>query len=423
MPHHGTEATPAPASLETATPGRAYPRPFRALAYRDYRLLWTGQLGWSGALWTEMVARNWLVWEMTGSGLSLGLINLSRAIPQVALALPAGVIADRFNKKRVLQSAQAVSFSCYLSLFVLVLIGAVELWHLYFFAVVMGISMSVNQPARQSLVPRLVPREVLANGIALSQVAINTNRVVGPAVAGLLIGFVGISSAYGLAAGVFLVVVITTFMMRTSEGVSLSRTQSARGQLMEGVGYALRTPAIMAIMAIAFVTFTFVMPYQTVLPIVADEVFGIGPQGYGLLLTLAGVGALAGGMAIASMEDLRRPSVVLIGGALAFGGSVVLLGVSPWVWMAFVAMPIIGASQSMFHAAGTTSLLSRTPEELHGRVLSVYTLDRGLMPLGSAMAGGLSDAFSAQAALTVMGGLATALVALVASALPAARKL
>ncbi len=423
MPHHGTEATPAPASPETATPGRAYPRPFRALAYRDYRLLWTGQLGWSGALWTEMVARNWLVWEMTGSGLSLGLINLSRAIPQVALALPAGVIADRFNKKRVLQSAQAVSFSCYLSLFVLVLIGAVELWHLYFFAVVMGISMSVNQPARQSLVPRLVPREVLANGIALSQVAINTNRVVGPAVAGLLIGFVGISSAYGLAAGVFLVVVITTFMMRTSEGVSLSRTQSARGQLMEGVGYALRTPAIMAIMAIAFVTFTFVMPYQTVLPIVADEVFGIGPQGYGLLLTLAGVGALAGGMAIASMEDLRRPSVVLIGGALAFGGSVVLLGVSPWVWMAFVAMPFIGASQSMFHAAGTTSLLSRTPEELHGRVLSVYTLDRGLMPLGSAMAGGLSDAFSAQAALTVMGGLATALVALVASALPAARKL
>ncbi len=386
-------------------------------------MLWIGQLGWSGALWTEMVARNWLVWELTGSGLSLGLINLSRAIPQVALALPAGVIADRFNKKRVLQSAQAVSFSCYLTLFVLVLTGAVELWHLYFFAVVMGISMSVNQPARQSLVPRLVPREVLANGIALSQVAINTNRVVGPAVAGLLIGFVGISSAYGLAAGVFLVVVITTFMLRTSEGVSLSRTQSARGQLTEGVGYALRTPAIMAIMAIAFVTFTFVMPYQTVLPIVADEVFGIGPQGYGLLLTLAGVGALAGGMAIASMEDLRRPSVVLIGGALAFGGSVVLLGVSPWVWMAFVAMPIIGASQSMFHAAGTTSLLSRTPEELHGRVLSVYTLDRGLMPLGSAMAGGLSDAFSAQAALTVMGGLATGLVALVASALPAARKL
>ena len=374
-------------------------------------------------MWMEVITRNWLVWQLTSSGLNLGLINLARALPQVALALPAGVVADRFNKKRVLQSAQFITFSCYLSLFFLVLTDAIQLWHLYFFSVFMGISMSFNQPARQSLISRVVPRGTLLNAISLIQVAMNTMRVMGPAIAGLLIGFFGISSAYGVATGVFLVVILATAFLRTSEGESLSHTRSAGRQLVEGLGYVLRNKSILAIMAVALVTFTFAMPYNTLMPIVADHTLGIGAEGYGLILSVAGAGALIGGVTIASLGSVKRTSVIFLGGAFAFGGSIVLLGISPWIWSAFLIMLLLGASQSMFMAAGSATLLSRTPQELHGRVMSIYTLDRGLMPLGSTMAGALSDIYSASTALVVMGGIAMSLVIGVGALIPSSRRL
>ena len=373
-------------------------------------------------MWMEQIARNWLVWELTGSGLALGFTNLARSLPQMFMALPAGVVADRFNKKWVLLACQTVSFSCYVTLFLLVVTDAIQLWHIYLFTAIMGSSMAFNQPARQSLVPRLVPPEALLNAVSLNMVAMNTTRVLGPALAGLLIGLWDVDAAYGAAMVIFSMVLVATVMLRASEARSLNRGGSARGQLFEGVSYVVRNPSILAIMAVALATFTFAMPYNTILPIVADDVFHIGPAGYGLLLSVAGAGALAGGIGMAALGDFPHKGKLFLVAAGSFGFFIAILGLSPWVVVAFAAMLLIGASQSIFMAAGSTVILKMTPPNLQGRVMSVYSLDHALMPLGSAMAGGLADAFSASVALVALGIICTSLVLTTGTLLPAARR-
>ena len=169
---------------------------FASFHYSDFRLLWIGQLGWSGANWMEQVARNWLVWELTGSGVALGLVNLFRALPQLFMSLPAGVAADRFNKKYVLMACQSMTMTSYVCLLALVLTDLIQLWHIYLFSFFLGISMAFNQPARNALIPSLVPEHIMLNGFALNQVAMNFMRVIAPGIAGLLIGWFDVMAAF-----------------------------------------------------------------------------------------------------------------------------------------------------------------------------------------------------------------------------------
>ena len=333
-------------------------------------------------------------------------------------------MADRFNKKWVLLISQTVTFLSYLVIFALVITGTVAMWHVYVLGAVMGASMAFNQPARHSLIPRLVPPGALLNAMALTHVAMNVTRVVGPAVAGLLIWADGgnVRTAYGAAVAIFIVVLVATVLLRESEGRSMSRG-SARAQLMEGINYVAKSPSILAITIVSLVVFTFAMPYNTLLPVIADEVFNIGPGGYGLLLSVAGAGALAGGLGIAALGDFSQKGLLLLGGGMGFGLLLVVLGVAPWVGVAFVAMLLLGASQSLFMAAGNTLILNVTPAALQGRVMSVYALDHALMPLGSALAGGLAEAADASTALVVMGAACTVLVLVTTAVMPRMRHL
>ena len=397
---------------------------FSSLRHADFRLVWIGMLGWSGAMWMENIARNWLVWKLTESPLELGLTNLVRSLPQVFLALPAGVMADRFNKKWVLLISQTVTFVSYLVIFTLVITDTVVMWHVYVLGAIMGGSMAFNQPARHSLIPRLVPPEALLNAMALTHVAMNVTRVFGPGVAGLLIWAdnENVRMAYGAAIAIFIVVLAATVMLRESEGRSMSRG-SARAQFMEGINYVAKSPSILAITIVSLVVFTFAMPYHTLLPVIADQVFNIGPGGYGLLLSVAGAGALAGGLGIAALGDFRQKGLLLLGGGMGMGLLLVALGVAPWVSGAFIAMLMLGACQSLFMAAGNTLILNVTPPALQGRVMSVYALDHALMPLGSAMAGGLAEAADASTALMVMGAACAVFVLATTAVMPRMRHL
>ena len=162
---------------------------FDSLRYRDYRILWIGQLSWYTSLTVEHLAQNWVVWSLTGSALSLALINLVSSVTRLAMTLPAGVAADRFNKKTILVWCQLVTFSSYLIIMVLVLGEWVQLWQVYAIAMVLSLSSSFNLPTRQSLVPRLVPREMVLNAFSLNQVALSSTRAIGPALAGFMIGW------------------------------------------------------------------------------------------------------------------------------------------------------------------------------------------------------------------------------------------
>lgn len=414
-------------SDEATFPATRYTGIFASFHYADFRLLWVGQLGWSGANWMEQIARNWLIWELTGSGIALGLVNLFRALPQLLMALPSGVVADRFNKKYVLMSCQSVTMSSYVILTVLVYTGLIQVWHIYLFSFLMGVSMVFNQPARNALIPSLVPKENMLNAFALNQVAMNSMRVLAPGIAGLMIGFLSIKSAYAGAVMLFTIVIVATILLKAPRAKSLSQTSSASGQLKEGVSYVVSNKNILVVMIVALAVFTFVMPYNTLMPIMADEVLNIGAQGYGLLLSLAGVGALIGGLVIASFNDIRHKGMLFLLSSLSYGLFAFILGASPHIGLGMavpiIAMIFIGASQAIFMTAGNVALLAQAPEELRGRVLSVYNLDRGLMPLGSMGGGGLADAFSATTALMVMGGTAALIVAAVGALSPRLRRL
>jgi len=173
----------------------------------------------------------------------------------------------------------------------------------------------------------------------------------------------------------------------------------------------------------SLVVFTFAMPYNTLLPVVADKVFGIGPGGYGLLLSAAGFGALLGGLTVASMGDFKRKGWLLIGGGAMFGSLLIVLGSVPWLGLAFVVMVLIGASQSLFMTSGNTLILKITPVPLQGRVMSAYHLDHALMPLGSALAGFFADATGAPSALILMGSICLVLIFVISMIMPQARRL
>lgn len=392
---------------------------FASFQYSDFRLLWVGQLGWSGANWMEQVARNWLVWELTGSGVALGLVNLFRALPQLLMSLPAGVAADRFNKKYVLMACQSVTMTCYLCLLGLVISDLIQLWHIYLFSFLLGISMAFNQPARNALIPNLVPEQIMLNAFALNQVAMNFMRVIAPGIAGLLIGWFDVTAAFVGSVILFAVVVVATIIMKAPGARSVSATESASGQLLEGIRYVMADKNILVVMVIALAVFTFVMPYNTLMPIMADRVLDIGAQGFGLMLSVAGIGALVGGLIVAAFGDVRHKGLLYLGSSFGYALAVFLLGVSPHVGLGILlpmfVMLFIGAGQAIFMTAGNVTLMAHAPEELRGRVMSVYNLDRGLMPLGSAGGGGLADWLSAPAALMLMGGTAAAMVAIVGS--------
>ncbi len=403
--------------VNAGPPTRVHTGLFASFHYSDFRLLWIGQLGWSGANWMEQVARNWLVWELTGSGVALGLVNLFRALPQLFMSLPAGVAADRFNKKYVLMACQSVTMTCYVCLLGLVVAGLIQLWHIYLFSFILGISMAFNQPARNALIPNLVPEQIMLNAFALNQVAMNFMRVIAPGIAGLLIGWFDVRAAFVGAVVLFAVVIVATIIMKAPGAKSVSQTESASGQLLEGIRYVLADKNILVIMVIALAVFTFVMPYNTLMPILADKVLDIGAQGFGLLLSVAGIGALIGGLTIAALGDVRRKGLLYLGATFGYALSVFLLGVSPTlglgVLLPMFVMLFVGAGQAIFMTAGNVALMAHAPEELRGRILSVYNLDRGLMPLGSAGGGALADWLSAPTALMLMGGTAAAMIAVV----------
>jgi MFS family permease len=291
----------------------------------------------------------------------------------------------------------------------------------------MGVSMVFNQPARNALIPSLVPKSNMINAFALNQVAMNSMRVIAPGIAGLMIGFMSIKSAYFGAVALFIIVIVATILLDAPRAKSVSRTSSASGQLKEGISYVAGNKDILVVLIVALAVFTFVMPYNTLMPIMADDVLSIGAQGFGLLLSLAGVGALVGGLAVASFNDIRHKGLLFLLSSFAYGFAVFLLGLSPHLGLG-IALPIIvmlfiGAGQAIFMTAGNVALLAQAPEDLRGRVLSVYNLDRGLMPLGSMGGGGLADAFTATTALMVMGGTAALMIATIGVFSPRIRQL
>ena len=377
---------------------------FRALDNREYRLLWLGQVGHSASMWMEQVVRPLLVLELTGSAFQVGLVVAIRLIPVLLLGLLAGAVADRYDKRRVLMYSQGVALLMHLVLGVLVVSGRVELWQVHLTAFVSGGALAFNQPARQAILPRLVPRADLLNALALNHAAMNTMRVAGAGLAGLLLVFLDFGEIYLLNAEIYVGVIWTTVRLALppEAPVGTQRPSLVR-DMLAGFRYVGSNPRISRLIGMALILFVFGMPYQQVfVPLLAVDVLGVGRSGVGAMLAATGLGAVTSSLLVASRERVHHRELVMTGALATFSVALVVLAFSPWLPLAIAALFVAGSMTVTYMALNSSLLLEQAPPELHGRVMSLMTLDRGLIPLGAILAGALAEGLGPRLGLTIM---------------------
>jgi MFS family permease len=385
----------------TSTQGRF--TTFRALKYRDYRLLWTGQLLHSASQWMEQVIRPVLVYELTESATAVAWVVFMRMIPVLLFGVLAGAAADRFDKKRILLITQSVTMSMHLTLAALVLTGTVELWQVYATAMIAGAAFAFNQPARQTMIPRIVPRDVLMNAVALNTAAMNFMRIGGGAIAGLLLIAFSIGGVYLLNGIIYIGVIITTQLIRIPKDEPRTGKRGLIGDLAEGFAYVKTNRAVGGLVLLALILYVFGMPYQQVfVPLVAFRIFDLDRSWVGWMLSCTGLGALVGSLVVASRTEYRRPGLALATNLVVFGGALLVISVSRWLPLTLVALAVAGSMTVSFMALTNTLLLSATPPELQGRVLSLLSLDRGIIPAGALLAGLLAERYGVGPGIAAM---------------------
>jgi MFS family permease len=384
-------------------------RTFESLGLRDYRLLWLGQLSTSMAQWMDQTARSWLIYSLTRSPLQLGLVSAVRGVPLLVFGVFAGVVADRYGRKAQLIIAQTVNALLNTALATLILTGRIQVWHIYVTGFLAGTVQAFQQPARQVLINDLVGEAHLLNAIALNSAALNLSRSVGPAICGVLIQAFGVDVSYFSQGALFVFATVWTIQIRVPEtpapaGYSRgSVNESLLSSAKEGLKYIVSHRLILALMILGLAPILLGMPYTSLMPIFAIDVFHGDARTQGLLLTMVGIGAVLGALTIASLGRWQGNGKLLVAGAAGFGLSLVFFSRSPVLSMAMAFTFLAGLSNSGYTSQNQTLLQLLTPAELRGRVLGVYLLNRGLMPIGSLLAGVLASVLGGPWAVTLMG--------------------
>ncbi|HVM25216.1 MAG TPA: MFS transporter [Candidatus Limnocylindrales bacterium] len=406
------------ASSLPAARGAGFARGFSAMRHPNYRRYWFGQIGSLVGAWMQSVALPWLVLQLGGSPLQLGLVMAFMFGPSLFLAPLGGVLADRVDKRRTLIAVNLVAMLQASSLFVLALTGVVEIWHVYALALVAGFVNAVEMPVRQAFVAELVPRDDLTNAIALSSTSFNLSRVVGPAVAGVTIAAFGVASNFGVNAVSYLSVIVGLLLI---DGRLLHRAPrpdrfpSIRSSLGEGVRYARATPTILWPLVLLGGVAVLAMNFQTLLPLFTRDALGLGSGGYGALFATMGAGSLLGSLTLAFATSQRPMVRYMIGGGAVFLTMAFALGFTRQPWLAFPLVGLIGLSSMLMVNTINVTIQNSVPDLLRGRVMSLYvTVFAGSAPVGGLVAGFLAEQWGAAAALSIGAALATSVLAVVA---------
>jgi MFS family permease len=388
-------------------------RALPALQFRDFRLFWIGQLISLTGTWIQSVAQQWLVLELTGSAFKLGLVTTVQFTPLLILSLVGGAVADRFPKRDLLLVTQVVS--CLLAVFlgILVRTGAVQYWHVLAFAGALGTVNAFYTPARQAFVPELVEKETLLNAVALNSAIFNGARVVGPALGGILVASIGLSLNFFLNAASYLAVIGMLLLIQRRPRRVAPEGQRLWQNVQEGLAYIVDTPVVYTILLLVGVASLFALNFTTLMPLVARYVLHTGSAGFGFLMASMGIGSLTGAIALSFLKrpDLSRP--LILGGCIIFCAGEIILAFSRSFPLSVALLAGIGLSSTLFTTTANTRILSTTPSELQGRVMSVYSLMfLGMTPFGSILSGLVAERWGTPPAL-VLGGAITLAFAVV----------
>ena len=375
---------------------------FRSLKNRNFRYLWFGQVLSATAMHADMVARSWLVWDLTGSTTSVASVLVARAIPMLILGLIGGVAADRFNRRKMLMVIQVWTLIMHTIMATLLLTDVIELWHVYVLAFGLGAGMAMNQPVRTSIIPNLVDRKDMINAMSLNSIAINSTRLGGPALIALLIAATDVGWAYIWSASAFAVVIWTTTRIAIPEITSRKPRGNPMTQLMEGFVYIGRHRVILALVMLGLGPLSIGFAHQVLLPQLVEQRYGYGIGLMGVLTSVGAIGGLTAGLFIASRQNVGHKGRLMLLAALSYG--LVLLGFAgaSVVWMAFPLIICIGASQTLFRAGNSATLMEVTPDRLRGRIISATLLDTALSPAAGIAAGIVADRWGVSAGYALL---------------------
>ena len=387
---------------------------FRSLRVRNFRLFWFGQMVSMSGTWMQTVAQNWLVLNLTGSGVALGVTVALQFLPMLLFGMWGGLVADRVDKRRILYVTQVVPMVLALVMFALVATGAVALWMVYGLAFLLGLVFAVDMPTRQSFVVELVGPDEVPNAVGLNSAMFNTGRVVGPAVAGILIATVGIASTFLLNAVSYVAVLVALTAMRPDELFRQGRADRAPGAIRAGLRYVWSTPVLRSTLLLVAVVGTFGMNFGVVLPLLARYTFHGGAPLYGWLTSLMSAGSLAGALTAAGRVGPTRR--MLVGAAAAFGILTVGAAAAPSPWLMGAVLVLVGVAIMLFLATANTTLQLATEPAMRGRVMALYGLVfLGSTPLGGPFLGWVSGRWGGRWGLALSGGVSL-VAALVAAA-------
>jgi MFS family permease len=413
---------------EAMTTGRArerfrMPAALRSLGHKNYRLFYGGQLVSLTGTWMQIVAQSWLVYRLTGSAATLGLVAFAGQMPGFLLAPLGGAVADTFSRHRILITTQTLAMLLAFVLAVLTLTGTVAVWHVYVLAALLGVVNAFDIPSRQAFVADLVGREDLVNAIALNSSMINGARLVGPAIAGLLVATIGEGWCFFVNGLSYVAVIVGLSRMRVARQATVAERRSPLRRIVEGFSFVGRTGPIRALIILLGLVSLFGMPYTVLMPVFADRILHVGAGGLGLLLGAAGVGALCAALLLLARRGVRGMGRWVAFSSAGFGASLVLFSQLQDFRLAVAVLVFVGFSMIIQIASSNTLVQAMSPDALRGRVMAVYSMMfLGMAPLGALSAGWLAERVGA-ANTVALGGVGCIVSALVFSLrLPALRR-
>ena len=401
---------------------------FSSLEIRDFRVLWLGFLGTWMAMQMQQVARGYLAYELSGNALSLGLVTLSMGLPRIVLSPLGGVIADRFHKRDVLMGTQALLAVTTFIAAVMVQFNVMTVGWLVVFGLVQGAAFSFNFPARQAYLPQVTGKgDMLSNAVALNSAGMNMTRVVGPALAGLLIAVprVDVAGVYYITAVCFVWVWWTTYHVE-NRGVPIMGPRGMRQSLADGFVYIARKPELLVLMSLGFVPLAIGMAYINLMPVVALGSLDMGSQGLGLLLTVSACGSLVGTLFVAYFAAFHRKAALQLVLGVSFGLTLLGFALSlknGWLVAGFVFLFLTGMAADSYMALNSTLILTNADPAIYGRVMGVYLVAQSIRPITVLPISALADAIGVLVTLGSSGGIIAVFVGAVAMLYPGYRRI
>ena len=405
-----------PAVDATERPARHDGGAFHSFRYRNFRILWYSNGLSTIANWIQQTTIGWLVFDLTGSGSILGLMNGLRSIPMFFLTPVAGVAADRMDRKRLMLSTQLVLLLGTLTVAIILLIGQLAVWHLFVFSIVVAIAMAFNQPVRQTAIFDVVPRSVVPNALALSNMGMSVTRVLGPGAGGLLLATMGASGNFFIQAAALLAATLTILMLRLPPRSAPSlHHQSPFRDMRDGFAYVGQDRRVRGLLLMGLMPPIFLWPYwNALMPIFAKEALHTGPTGLGILL---------GAAVVASITGFERRGLLQLVAMLGMSGAMVGFALSPTVPIAVAFLFLGGFIEQFYMVTNQTITQLITPDHMRGRVVSLMQIPMFVFPLGSLLGGILADVFGIRGTVITMTSIGAAIALLFLIGTPEVRKL